>query len=128
MKKTLLIIAGFLSLILGGIGIVLPVLPTTPFVLLAATCFGSSSPVLYNRLRNNKYFGQYIEHYKSGTGISKAVKIQSLIFLWVMLFLSGYLIKNLTICFVLALVGLGVTIHILTLKTKVNVKEKSDLS
>ncbi len=125
MKKIFLIFVGTLALVLGTIGIFLPILPTTPFVLLAATCFGSSSPRLYHKLKNTKYFGQYIDHYNNGTGVPKAVKIKSLVFLWPMLLLSAYLIRTPLMCLILALVGIGVTIHILLLKPKIPTEKES---
>ncbi|NLO20223.1 MAG: DUF454 domain-containing protein, partial [Ignavibacteria bacterium] len=63
-KKFLLIIAGSFSLILGLIGIVIPILPTTPFLLLSAACFFKSSDKLYNKLISSKYLGSYIKNYR----------------------------------------------------------------
>ena len=61
-KKRLLFILGFISLILGIVGILLPLLPTTPFLLLSAYCFSRSSEKLNNYILNNKFFGQYIRN------------------------------------------------------------------
>ncbi|MDR3074864.1 MAG: YbaN family protein [Candidatus Methanoplasma sp.] len=73
-RKALLITAGFIALAVGGIGIFLPILPTTPLVLLAAACFGASSPRLYAKLENTRYFGEYLRNYREGTGISKRAR------------------------------------------------------
>ena len=62
--KILLTILGLLSLTLGVIGIFVPLLPTTPFLLLAATCFLKSSKTLYEKLINSKHLGQYIRDYR----------------------------------------------------------------
>ena len=70
MKRYLLIIGGFISLFLGILGIALPVLPTTPFLLLSATCFMNSSKTLYTWVINHKVFGSYIENYIKFRAIS----------------------------------------------------------
>lgn len=117
-KKYLLIITGFLFVALGGIGIFIPVLPTTPFVLVAAICFSASSPKLYLWLSNTKYFGEFITNYKNKSGVRKAVKIRTLIFLYVTLGISFFLIESWAVKGILIAVAIGVTIHILMLKTK----------
>ena len=61
MLKPLLILAGMVALVLGLIGIIVPVLPTTPFLLLAALLYGRSSEKLYRLLLRNKYIGPRIE-------------------------------------------------------------------
>ena len=65
--KVLLIGVGFLLLGLGAVGVFIPVLPTTPFVLLVATCFGSASPKMYKWLAETRFFGQFVENYKNKT-------------------------------------------------------------
>lgn len=60
----------------------MPVLPTTPFVLVAAACFTTSSPALYKRLLNSPSFGEFIRNYREKTGISKKTRIIALTFLW----------------------------------------------
>ncbi|WP_084146017.1 YbaN family protein [Anaerovorax odorimutans] len=117
-KKIILIILGSFFLILGSIGIFLPLLPTTPFVLLASICYGSSSPKLYDKLRSSKYFGPFIENYKSKSGIPKNVKVKAISFLWITLLISAILSKKLFIHLILLIVGISVTIHICLLKTK----------
>lgn len=116
MKKILLIIAGFLSLLLGGIGLMLPVLPTTPFVLIAAGCFGASSPRLYRRLQNNRYFGEYVRNYKEKSGISTQARRNGLLFLWGTLAVSALLFRSAHVWAILGIVGIAVSIHILTIR------------
>ncbi|WP_455208593.1 YbaN family protein [Kaarinaea lacus] len=65
---------GILSLILGFIGIFLPVLPTTPFILLSGFCFGKSSPRLYLWLVNNKFFGPIILEWQHHRSMPRNVK------------------------------------------------------
>lgn len=83
MKKMLLTIGGFISLGLGILGIVLPLLPTTPLLLLAAACFIRGSDKHYQWLISNKYFGSYIENYRAGKGIPKRAKVVGIFLLWI---------------------------------------------
>ena len=118
MKTMVLRAVGGLFLLLGGIGIFLPLLPTTPFVLCAAWCFGKASPALARRLENSAYFGQYIQNYRHGTGICPAARMQALIFLWLTLGISAFFWHSSHGRLLLAVVGIGVTIHLCTIKTR----------
>lgn len=114
--RTLLLVAGTISLVLGAIGIVIPVLPTTPFLLLAAACYYKSSPRMHNWLLNNKYFGEYIRNYREGKGIPLKTKIFALTMLWLTICLSAFLILNiLWVQIILIAVAIAVSIHILRL-------------
>ncbi|MBM7552123.1 YbaN family protein [Thalassobacillus pellis] len=88
--RIILIIGGCLSLFLGALGILLPLLPTTPFLLLAAACFVRSSDKLYNWLLNNKWFGTYIQDFRSGKGIPLQAKIIGVTVLWVSILFSAF--------------------------------------
>ncbi|MDR0916666.1 MAG: YbaN family protein [Oscillospiraceae bacterium] len=116
MKKILLLIAGFLLLAVGGIGIFLPILPTTPFVMLAAGCFGASSPKLAEKLENTKIFGEYVRNYRNKTGISNKSRYTGIVCLWAVLIISGAVVRRPKMLIVLAVVGVAVTIHILLLR------------
>lgn len=117
-KVILLLVCGFLALSVGTVGVFMPVLPTTPFVLVAAACFGGSSPKLYHKLENSKYFGEYINAYRNKTGVSKAVKVHTLIFLWVMLCASMIIFPKPFVIAILLVVGISVSVHIIMLKLK----------
>ena len=67
----------------------------------------------------NRYFGSYIENYRTKQGVPKSVKIRSIIVLWALLILSGILVDQLWIRLLLVAVGVGVTTHLLLLKTKI---------
>ena len=82
MVRYLLIGIGLTAVALGMLGVALPVLPTTPFLLLAAACFARSSARFYDWLMNMPVFGQYIRDYKAGKGIPVRVKIVALTVLW----------------------------------------------
>jgi uncharacterized membrane protein YbaN (DUF454 family) len=117
-KKWLFLVAGTLSMALGIIGIFVPVLPTTPFLLLAAACYIRGSPKLYSWLLNNRFLGAYIRDYMQGKGMSLKVKIITLVLLWVTIGLSAaFAVQNVVVRIVLILVAIGVTTHIIRIKT-----------
>lgn len=121
-KKTLLLIAGFTSLSIGAIGIFLPILPTTPFVLLASGCFAGSSPRFYKWLAESKAFGGYIRHYQTKSGVSQKDKTRALIFLWCALILSAVVFRRPMLWIILSIVGVAVSTHILLLKKQTEEK------
>ena len=116
-KKYVFISVGILSTSLGIAGIVIPLLPTTPFLLLATFLFLNSSERLYNWLINHKFFGRYIHCYLKHRAITLKLKIISFITLWATLLLSAVLMKSVYITLLLVIVGIGVSIHLLLLKT-----------
>ena len=113
----MLILAGLLSLTLGAIGIVLPLLPTTPFLLLSAYCFIRSSDRLYNWLIHHRIFGNYIYLYLEHRSVKKSAKIGALLLLWPSLFISMMIVKRMSVTLILVVIGSLVTLHILSLKT-----------
>ena len=118
LSRWLLIIAGTFFLGLGIIGIFLPLLPTTPFLLLAAACYARSSKRFYNWLLKNRWFGNYIKNYREGKGVSLEVKILSISFLWIAIGYSAiFVLRILLGRIILILIAIGVTIHILSIKT-----------
>jgi uncharacterized membrane protein YbaN (DUF454 family) len=122
-------VTGLVCVGLGAIGIVLPILPTTPFLLAAAACFCKSSTRLYNWLINNKWFGEYIRNYKEGKGIPMKTKVVTLTFLWATIgvstiFILSHLLPPLLVLpmqLIMLAIATGVSIHILILPTFKNV-------
>jgi uncharacterized membrane protein YbaN (DUF454 family) len=108
--KVLLIFLGFLSLGLGGLGIILPGLPTTPFILLSAGLFLRSSETLYLRLVRHRVFGKYLRQYEREKGMSLRVKLLSILVMWTMISLSFYRISHLHFRITLLALGLIGTI------------------
>ncbi len=117
-KKFLLIIAGYMFVVLGVIGIILPIMPSTIFFILAAASFLRSSEKNYERLINNRYIGKYIKDYIEQQGMTKNSKIISISFLWLSLLVSIFVFaKFLWLKILLAIIGIGVSIHIGRLNT-----------
>lgn len=113
------LVSGFLLVAIGVIGIFLPILPTTIFLILASACFVKSSPKANEWLRNNKYLGPYLKNYQDGTGLTIRSKIFTLLFLWSsILFSAYYFTEEFYIRIILLAIAVGVSIHIITIKTK----------
>lgn len=118
MKRVLLITAGNISLGLGIVGVFLPVLPTTPFLILSATCFLNSSGRLYNWLINHRVLGLYIRSYMKYKAISLKSKIVAIIIMWVFILSSAiFFVPILWVKFLLIVIATVVTIHISRIKT-----------
>ena len=118
MSKTIWVVAGSFALGLGVLGIFLPLLPTVPFLLLAASCYLKGSPNLYKWLLSHPYFGKIIREYKEDKTIPLKTKIYTIILLWVSIGLSIYFVSILWLRIVLFFVAIGVSIHILSFKSK----------
>ncbi len=117
--KYFYLISGFLLVAIGVIGIFLPLLPTTIFLILASICFLKSSPKANDWLRNHKVLGGYIDNYQNKTGLTRNSKIANIITLWTSISLSAFLLTNeLYIRIILLAIAIGVTVHLLMIKTK----------
>ena len=113
------LISGVLLVAIGVIGIFLPLLPTTIFLILASACFVKSSPKAYEWLKNNKYLGPYLKNYQDKTGLTIRSKIITITFLWLsILFSAFYLTDEFYIKIILLAIAIGVTIHLIMVKTK----------
>lgn len=117
-KRWLFIIAGTIFVGLGVVGMVVPLLPTTPFLLLAAFCYVRSSPRLHSALLNNRWVGSYIRNYLEGKGIPLKTKILALALLWAAIILSAvFATDRLIVRTLLVVIAIAVTIHICRVKT-----------
>lgn len=118
LKSTLWIVFGILAFSLGIIGVFIPFLPTTPFLLLAAGFFLKGSDRLYQWLINHKLFGKYIRNFREYKAIPIKTKIFAVSTLWATILASVlFFTKSLTLKGLLLGIGIGVTIHILHYKT-----------
>ena len=125
MKKIVLLVFGFVSLALAIIGIFLPLLPTTPFVLLAAFCFSRSSQALHQRLLLNKRFGPLIYEWEQFGSIRRNAKYVATAMIVVMFSLSIILVeRKLLINALMVLVGLAVLGFIWTRPEQPGTKRK----
>lgn len=109
---------GILSCALGVIGIFVPLLPTTPFLLLSAALFFRSSPRLYNRLLNHPQLGPYIRNFREHKAIPLRVKIISVSLVWItILHAVIFLLDHWVLESLLLLLAAGITAYILHFKT-----------
>lgn len=116
--KIILIAVGSLAVFLAVLGIFLPLLPTTPFLLLAAICYSRSSERFYQWLMNNRWFGEYIRNYREGRGMTLKHKISMLCLLWLTMSYSIFFVVNAGwLKWLLCAIAAGVTIHLLKMKT-----------
>ena len=123
-KRNLYILAGIISFLLGMLGIPLPLLPTTPFLLLSAWLFARSSERFYLWLINHRYFGRYIRDYREKGGVGIKVKIGALALLWITIGISASLaVESWWVRMILLVIAIGVSTHILSLKT---IKKEDD--
>ncbi|TDO98995.1 YbaN family protein [Marinomonas balearica] len=121
-KRILYIILGWLSLIIGIIGIFLPLLPTTPLVLLAAWCFSRSSTRFHNWLINHKYFGPIVRDWQSGEGIPKKVRNRALLVMWLGMSLSMLIVWRFWATVGLITIGVCVSLYMLRMPLKQDAK------
>ena len=113
MKKTLLLITGHLFLMLGLVGAILPIIPTTPFLLLAVFCYSKSSHRLHGWLLNHKYFGPPLRDWEKSGAISLKAKIIATVMILLVIVLRIVTLKiSLTIKIVASATLLGVLIFI----------------
>ena len=110
--RFLLISGGFVSLGLGVIGALLPLLPTTPFLLVAAFCFARSSERFHAALMQNRWSGPYIRNYRDGTPMTPTQLATTLIALWVSLSATAILLPVWWVPFILLAVAIGVTTYL----------------
>ena len=102
---------------IGILGVFLPLLPATPFLLLASACYLKGSERLYGWLMNNKYLGSYIRNFKENRGMPMKAKLITIAILWTSLLVSIYRIDIFILQPILVIIGIGVTVLILRIRT-----------
>ena len=111
--KIFLILVGWIAVVLGVLGIFLPLLPTTPFLLLASACFARGSKRMHNWLQTNRVFGKYLRNYENGYGIPLRAKIWILIFMWCSMGYSLWKLQHLLpLQILLVAIGACVTVYL----------------
>ena len=115
--KFVLIVCGSLAVALGVIGVFVPLMPTTVFLLLAAACYARSSARFYDRLLNNRWLGGYIRNSREGRGMTRRQKASTLALLWLGIGASAvWSVDAWWIRALLLLIAVGVTVHVARLK------------
>lgn len=118
-RRIIYITLGSFFLILGAVGVFVPLLPTTPFWLLTCWFYIRSSEKLYNRVMSNRHFGPYIRNYMVDKAIPLRSKIISVAVMWLSaIFTSLFLVDILWVKILLILISIGVSWHILSFPTK----------
>ncbi|MEK7667789.1 MAG: YbaN family protein [Gemmatimonadota bacterium] len=111
--RIFLITCGTISVALGVFGLFLPLLPTTPFLLLAAACYARSSEKLYDWLLGNRWFGQYIRNYREGKGIPLKRAAVAIALLWLTIGYTAIVAVSLWwVRLILLAIAGGVTVHL----------------
>jgi uncharacterized membrane protein YbaN (DUF454 family) len=120
-KKGFYVLLGTLALVLGFIGLFLPVIPTTPLVLLAAACYMRGSKRLHGWLLESKWFGETIRTYQAGQGLRKATKIRAIGLMWIVITISAvFYVESLPVRVVMFGTAVWVTRYLLGLPTFVD--------
>ncbi|MGA1820589.1 MAG: YbaN family protein [Thermoplasmatota archaeon] len=116
--KIILITAGTLFTAIGLVGIFIPILPTTPFLILAAACYLRSSDRMYKWLLTNRVFGRYLKNYLEKKGIPLGVKIFTLLLLWFTILLSAFVFVDIFwVRVMLIIIAIAVTVHLIMIRT-----------
>lgn len=115
--KYILIALGGIFLFLAVLGAFLPLLPTTPFLLLASACFARSSTRLHQWLRSHGTLGRYLSDFEDGRGIPLRGKILALAMMWPSMLYSMYRVKVWPLQLMLLVIACGVTVYLLSLPT-----------
>ncbi|MBA7676764.1 Inner membrane protein YbaN [subsurface metagenome] len=117
-KRVIYLVIGTLALFLGALGIFLPVLPTTPFVILAAACYLRSSKRMHAWILQSRLFGETIENFQAGRGLKRATKIRALVLMWATISISAFFfVDQLIFRGAMFIVAAGVTVYLLRLPT-----------
>ena len=116
LKKAALVFAGSLCLVLGVLGVFLPLLPATPFLLLASACYVRSSERLHRRLMESRLLGSYVRNIQQRRGLPLRAKVVTVAVLWLSLLYSIYRLDALV--YDLLLVGCGLTSSFFILRMK----------
>ena len=128
LTRWLLMTIGIISVGLGTAGIFLPLLPTTPFLLIAAACFIRSSDRLYHWLIHNRWFGSYIRTYREQRALPLRAKVMALILLWTTMTYSVFiLLRHWALRVLLLLIAGVVTVYLLSLKTMPKKTQKPEM-
>ncbi len=119
-------VIGILAIALGVLGIFLPLLPTTPFLLLAAWCFARGSSTMHQWLMTHRLFGDYLRNYGEGRGIPLRAKIVALVMMWSSLGYAAWRFDSVWLKLALLVVGIGVSAYMVRLPSYVKSDQQTD--
>lgn len=126
LTRCVLIACGSMAVALGVIGIFVPLMPTTVFLLLAAACYARSSERFYQRLVTSRWLGGYIRNSREGCGMARREKTVTLVVLWVGIGASmAFSVDARWLRLLLALVAVAVTVHVVRIKVAVPVADRA---
>lgn len=117
MKKILLIIIGSITLVLGVIGIIFPIIPTTPFLLISSYCYVRSSERLNSWLLNHRILGKYVYNYVTHKAIPLKAKLSAIALICITIPITIILVNKLVVTIILPFIAISVIIYLLSLKT-----------
>lgn len=118
MKRILLLTFGFVTMGLGFVGVFLPLLPTTPFLLVSLACFMKSSERMHHFVMTNKYLAPYVKEYASRDGIPKRAKIRAIVLIWITISFTAFVvIDKVLLRVMLYVIAISVSTYIWTRKT-----------
>lgn len=118
MMRGAYIIVGTIALVIGAIGLFLPVIPTTPLILLAAACYYRGSDRLHTWILSSRWFGETIKNYQEGRGLTCDTKVWAISMMWLMILISAwFFVSSLFVRVAIICVAIGVTVYLVRLPT-----------
>jgi hypothetical protein len=112
-------VAGLGLLVLAAIGVVLPLMPATCFLLASAWCFARSSPRLYHWLHHNRLFGKLLRDYRDHRVIPLRIKVASVAVLWVTIGATFLAVQNLIVRLLVVAIGASISAHVVSVRHRV---------
>ncbi len=118
MMRGIYVIVGTIALVIGAIGIFLPVIPTTPLVILAAACYYRGSERLHAWILSSRWFGETIKNYQAGRGLTRDTKVRAISMMWAGILISTwFFVSNLFVRVAMIGVAIVVTVYLVRLPT-----------
>lgn len=118
MMRGIYVIVGTIALVIGAIGLFLPVIPTTPLVILAAACYYRGSERLHAWILRSRWFGETIKNYQAGRGLTRDTKVRAIILMWTTIIISAwFFVSNHFVRVAMIGVAMGVTVYLVRLPT-----------
>ena len=118
MMRGIYVIVGTIALVIGAIGLFLPVIPTTPLLILAAACYYRGSERLHAWILSSRWFGETIKNYQAGRGLTRDTKVRAIFLMWTTIIISAwFFVSNHFVRVAMIGVAIGVTVYLVRLPT-----------